>query len=50
MKNFDSVALDLFMKMVALDPAKRISVKEALKHPYFDDLSREDVQKYEYYN
>lgn len=34
--------------MIALDPSKRISVKEALKHPYFEDLKAEDIAKYEY--
>jgi len=38
-KNFDSIALDLLLKMIALDPAKRISMKEAMRHPYFDELS-----------
>ena len=33
--------------MLALDPARRISMKEALKHPYFDDLSMEDKSKYQ---
>jgi len=28
----------LLMQMIALDPAKRISAKQALKHPYFDGL------------
>jgi serine/threonine protein kinase len=37
-KNFDSVSLDLLMKMIVLDPARRISMKEALRHPYFDEL------------
>ena len=37
-KNFDEVGLDLLMQMIALDPAKRISAKQALKHPYFDGL------------
>jgi cyclin-dependent kinase 2 len=37
-KNFDAVALDLLMKMITLDPARRISMKEALRHPYFDEL------------
>jgi cyclin-dependent kinase 2 len=32
--------------MIALDPAKRIYVKEAMKHPFFDDLSKEDLVKY----
>lgn len=35
-KNFDAMALDLLMKMIMLDPARRISMKEALRHPYFD--------------
>lgn len=37
-KNFDNISLDLILKMIALDPVKRISVKDALKHPYFNDL------------
>ena len=28
---------DLLSKLVALDPTKRITAKQALKHPYFDD-------------
>jgi cyclin-dependent kinase 2 len=32
--------------MIELDPAKRIYVKEAIKHPFFDDLNREDLVKY----
>jgi cyclin-dependent kinase 2 len=38
-KHFDSLSLDLLAKMIILDPTKRISMKEALKHPYFNDLS-----------
>jgi cyclin-dependent kinase 2 len=45
-KNFDNVSLDLFMKLVALDPIKRISMKEALKHPYFNDITEGDYKKY----
>jgi len=33
--------------MIALDPAKRISVKEALKHPFFNELKPEELQKFE---
>ena len=46
-KNFDKVGLDLCLKMLALDPARRISMKEALKHPYFNDLSSDDISKYQ---
>jgi len=45
-KNFDNVSLDLFMRLVALDPIKRISMKEALKHPYFSDITEGDQKKY----
>jgi len=38
-KYFDSASLDLFMRLVALDPIKRISMKEAMKHPYFNDIT-----------
>jgi hypothetical protein len=31
------------MKLLQLDPAKRISMKEALKHPYFNDVRSEDI-------
>ena len=32
------VALDLLQKMLILNPDKRITVDEALSHPYFDNL------------
>lgn len=32
------VALDLLQKMLILNPNKRITVDEALAHPYFDNL------------
>lgn len=41
-KNFDEVSLDLLTRMIVLDPARRISMKEALRHPYFNDLSESE--------
>jgi len=38
-KNVDNLALDLLMKMITLDPIHRISMKQALLHPYFDSLT-----------
>ena len=37
----DYVLADLMEKMLNFDPAKRISAKEALEHPYFNDISIE---------
>ena len=37
---FTKNELDLAMSMIALDPCKRITARQALKHPYFDDLIR----------
>jgi len=34
---FDCKALDLFSKMIALNPVERISAKMALEHEYFND-------------
>ena len=36
----DPLALDLIEKMLKYDPAQRITAREALDHPYFDDLSQ----------
>ena len=46
-KNFDKNGLDLVMRLLQLDPARRISMKEALKHPYFNDVRQEDIDKYQ---
>ncbi|KAL2905529.1 Mitogen-activated protein kinase 7 [Bienertia sinuspersici] len=35
----DRLALDLLQKMLVFDPNKRITVIEALQHPYLDDLN-----------
>ena len=36
--NLDSEGIDLMQKFLQLEPEKRISAEEALKHPFFDDL------------
>ena len=36
--DMDNVAFDLLEKMLAIDPLKRITCKEALNHPYFRDV------------
>lgn len=41
-KHLDDVGLDLLGKMLIYDPAKRISAKAAMAHPFFADL---DVTK-----
>jgi cyclin-dependent kinase 1 len=39
-KQLDNVGLDLLEKTLIYDPAKRISAKALLVHPYFDDLDK----------
>ena len=34
----DDIAFNLMEKMLAIDPCKRITCKEALNHPYFNDV------------
>lgn len=38
----DANGIDLFRQMMQYDPAKRISAKAALNHPYFNDLPNKD--------
>lgn len=40
--NMDETAIDLLARMVVLEPSKRISAKDALNHPYFDTLDKEN--------
>jgi serine/threonine protein kinase len=37
-QHLKSGAIDLLSKMLVLNPKKRISVEEALKHPFFSSL------------
>ena len=39
-RNIDDIGLDLLNKMIQIDPCKRISAKQALQHPYFNDLRK----------
>ena len=39
--NIDEKGVDLLEKMLQLYPAKRISAKRVLTHPYFDDFDKE---------
>jgi serine/threonine protein kinase len=32
--------------MIVLDPARRISMKEALRHPYFNELSESEKNSF----
>ncbi|KAH0793809.1 CMGC family protein kinase [Histomonas meleagridis] len=36
----DAQILDLISKMLQIDPSKRITAKDALSHPYFNDLQQ----------
>ena len=38
LRNLDALGLDLLRKMLMYDPAARITAKDALSHPYFNDV------------
>lgn len=41
-KVFNQLFLDLLRKIFVYDPAKRITAKEALKHPWFQETFADD--------
>lgn len=41
------LGIDLMQKMFEYDPAKRVTAKDAISHPYFDDLDKEMVDALE---
>jgi len=46
--NLDAVGIDLLSKMICYEPSSRISAREALDHPYFDDLDKSKWTKTAY--
>lgn len=41
--NLEPMGIDLLEKFLIYSPIERISAKEALLHPYFDDLDKENI-------
>lgn len=41
MPNASKELIDLLYKLLAYDPAERITAKEALRHEYFSDITTE---------
>ena len=42
-KELDSKGLDLLEKCLIYDPSKRLTAKQAILHPYFDDLDKNSL-------
>ena len=40
--NFNKLFLDLLRKIFVYEPAKRITARQALKHPWFEELVEDD--------
>lgn len=47
-RTMDKAGYDLLQKMFVYDPARRISAKAAVKHPYFDDLDKTKLPSYNF--
>ena len=43
--HFDENAYDLLKRLLALDATKRITVEDALKHPFFKSIMHEQEAK-----
>lgn len=43
----EEAGIDLLRRMLEYDPAKRISAKDSLTHPYFDDLDKRAIDSLE---
>ena len=43
LQNLDGDGLELLELTLEYDPKNRITIKESLSHPYFDDLSKENI-------
>jgi serine/threonine protein kinase len=42
-RKLDPIGLDLLTRMLQYDPNKRLSAEQAMKHTYFNDVSRRAV-------
>ena len=48
MENLSDSGFDLLYKLLCYDPCQRISAIQALKHPYFDEINKQNKQTNEF--